>query len=68
MSLKTIHIFLILTCIVSTLAFGAYEIHRFQLMNERQDLILGSVSSVSGLALLVYGVYFLRKTKHISYL
>jgi len=68
MSLKAIHIFLILTCIVCTLAFGAYEIHRYQLQKETQDLVLGAISSVSGLALLIYGVYFLRKTKHISYL
>ena len=68
MSLKTIHIILILTCIVCTLAFGAYEIHRYQQLREMQDLILGSISSVSGLGLLAYGVYFLRKTKHISYL
>lgn len=68
MSLKTIHIFLILTCIVSTLAFGAYEIHRYQEQRETQDLVLGLISSITGLALLIYGVYFLRKTKHIGYL
>lgn len=68
MSLKTLHIVLILTSIVLAFAFGAFELKRYESARQLSDLILGSGSSVSGVALLIYGFYFLKKTRHISYL
>lgn len=68
MSLKTIHIVLILTSIVLGFGFGAFELKRYDDLRQVSDLILGVGASLSGLVLLVYGFYFLKKTRHISYL
>jgi hypothetical protein len=68
MSLKTVHILLILVSITLAFWFGAFELRRFDELRNLSDLILGIGSSVSGFALLAYGYYFLKKTRHISYL
>jgi hypothetical protein len=68
MSLKTVHIVLILVSIALAFWFGAFELRRFDDMRNLSDLILGCGSSVSGVSLLAYGYYFLKKTRHISYL
>ncbi len=68
MSLKTIHIVLILSSICLAFGFGAWEIKRYQDLQLQSDLYIGIGSSLAGFALLVYGVFFLKKTKHISYL
>lgn len=68
MSLKTIHIVLILSSILLAFGFGGWELHRYQQLQNQTDLFLGGGSSVAGIALLVYGVFFLKKTRHISYL
>lgn len=68
MSLKTIHIVLILSSILLSFGLGAWEIKRFQELQIQSDLYIGVGSSLAGLALLIYGVFFLKKTKHISYL
>jgi hypothetical protein len=68
MSLKTLHIVLILTSIVLAFGFGAFEMKRYEALRQVSDLALGIGSSVSGVVLLGYGYYFLKKTRHISYL
>ncbi|MBG90056.1 MAG: hypothetical protein CMO80_24595 [Verrucomicrobiales bacterium] len=68
MSLKAIHIVLIISSILLAFGFGAFELHRYQSGREMVDLVLGAGSSVAGLALLIYGFFFLKKTRHISYL
>jgi hypothetical protein len=68
MSLKTIHIVLILSSILLAFWFGGFELTRYRALEYRTDLYLGIGSSIAGVALLAYGFYFLKKTKHISYL
>jgi len=68
MSLKTIHIVLILSAILLAFGFGGWEFHRYRQLENQIDLFFGIGSSVAGVALLIYGVYFLKKTKNISYL
>jgi hypothetical protein len=68
MSLKTLHIVLILSSIVLAFGFGAFELNRYEALRQVSDLVLGVGSSLSGVVLLGYGYYFLRKTRHISYL
>jgi hypothetical protein len=68
MSLKTLHIVLILSSIVLAFGFGAFELNRYEDLRQVSDLVLGVGSSLSGVVLLGYGYYFLRKTRHISYL
>jgi hypothetical protein len=68
MSLKALHIVLIISSIVLAFGFGAFELDRFRGLEQQSDLWLGVGSSVAGVVLLVYGFYFLKKTRHISYL
>ncbi|MFT4691902.1 MAG: hypothetical protein ACJASX_003972 [Limisphaerales bacterium] len=68
MSLKALHIVLIISSILLAFAFGAFELQRFRGLGQRSDLLLGIGSSVAGVVLLVYGFYFLKKTRHIDYL
>jgi ABC-type uncharacterized transport system permease subunit len=69
MSLKAFHIFFVV--ISSALAFGfaAWSLKNY-FAGERAglDLAMGIGSSIIGIALVVYGKYFLKKLKNISYL
>jgi hypothetical protein len=69
MSLKAFHIIFV---IVSTmLAFGVGGLclnNYFHGDPDQVQLGVGIAFSVSGVLLLVYGRYFLKKLKHISYL
>lgn len=68
MSLKAIHIVFVTASVLLAFGFGAWEIHAWQGGGDGRDLALGLGSCVTGVALLVYGRYFLKKLKHISYL
>ena len=69
MSLKALHIVfvtasVVLAAVVAVWGFNNY----FSPEGTRTDLVYGIASVVSGLALLVYGRYFLKKLKNVSYL
>lgn len=69
MSLKTLHIVFITSAILLALGFGAFEIHRWRELGAgSEELGIGIGSLVAGVLLACYGVVFLRKTRHISYL
>ena len=61
MSLKALH--LVFVTAMSSLAFGC-AIWRFT----EGDLCFGSLASALGVAVVIYGIYFLKKLKHISFL
>jgi len=69
MSLKAFHIVFITVAILFNFAMGVFWINQF-LSGEgaRTELILGSASMVGGVALLIYGKFFLKKSKNINYL
>jgi hypothetical protein len=69
MSLKAIHILFITVSVLLTAGFGVWSMQNyFSPQGTRIDCIMGVTSLVAGVALLVYGRYFLKKLKHISYL
>ena len=68
MSLKAIHIVFITASTVLAFGFGCWELKGYSAGGERGDLILGVASLVTGVALIVYGKYFLKKLKNIGYL
>jgi len=68
MSLKAFHIVFIIVSTLMTFGFGAWELHSYHLTAARADLAYGVGSISGGVALVIYGIYFLRKLKHISYL
>ncbi len=69
MSLKAVH--LVFVTALSSLTFGcaAWFLKAYSAPEGRQlDLVLGSVFLAAGIAVLVYGRYFLKKLKNVSYL
>lgn len=69
MSLKAIHIVFITASTLLCLGFGVWSLRNyFGGSGTVWDLVLGAVSLVITVALIVYGRYFLKKLKHISYL
>jgi hypothetical protein len=69
MSLKAFHIVFISISTLFSFGMGVWWINQF-LSGEggRSDVVLGSLAMVGGIALLVYGKYFLKKLKNIDYL
>ena len=68
MSLKAFHIFFIILSTLLAVAFGVWAVEDFGRSGSSVHLALG-VGSFTGSGVLVcYGVWFLRKLKHVSYL
>ncbi len=69
MSLKTVHIIFIICSTLLAFGFGAWSLNNyFSGDKATSDLVTGILSIVGGIALIVYGIYFLKKLKNISYL
>ena len=68
MSLKAFHIVFITASVLMAFGVSAWEVQAYQVGGRNVDLILAIGAAVAGVALLVYGRYFLKKLKHISYL
>ena len=69
MSLKSFHIVFISASILLALGIGGWELNNYSSPGgTRGDLLSGAASLMAAVALAVYGVYFLKKLKHISYL
>ncbi len=69
MSLKAFHIIFITASILLALGFGGWCLSNF-LSSEgtRRDLAAAVASAVAAVALFVYGRYFLKKLKNVTYL
>jgi len=68
MSLKAFHIVFVSVSVLLTLGVGAWGLNRYFQEGGDLNLALGAGSTVSAFLLAVYGRYFLKKLKHISYL
>ncbi len=68
MSLKAFHIFFIIASILLTVGFGFWAVDDFRRSASRVHLALGVASFIGSGVLVVYGVWFLRKLKHVGYL
>ena len=68
MSLKAFHIFFIVLSTLLALAFGVWGVDDFNRSGSRVHLALGVGSFLASGALVWYGIWFLRKLKHESYL
>jgi len=68
MSLKAFHIVFVTVSIVLCLGFGAWGIREYRVAQDLSALI-GAIGSLGGCVLLgLYGRWFLRKLKGVSYL
>ncbi len=69
MSLKAFHLVFVTITTMLSLAFGAWALLEYRRTPDRADmLVLGVGSLAMAMGLLVYGRWFLRKLKHLSYL
>ena len=67
MSLKGFHVFFIAVCLILSIGLGVWGIREYRSTNEAGSLYLGVGSFVCGVVLSMYGVWFLRKLRHLSY-
>ena len=68
MSLKAFHVVFVTASVLMAFGVAVWEVLAFQQGGRWSDLALAAGASVAGAGLLVYGRYFLKKLKVISYL
>jgi hypothetical protein len=68
MSLKAFHIFFIALSTLLAVAFGVWATRDFGQSGSWVHLALGLGSFGGSVVLVFYGIWFLRKLKHVSYL
>jgi uncharacterized membrane protein len=66
MSLKHFHILFISVSVILAVGFGAWSVHLHTQEPGTAWLVMGVLSLVIGVALVVYGVWFLQKIKRLS--
>ena len=65
MSLKVVHIFFIAVSILLAFGFGAWGMYTYFLEADVSYLVMGIISAIIGVVLVVYGINFLHKFKHV---
>ncbi len=70
MSLKAVHILFIIASTLLCFGFAAWSFQASsnEEIGKQGYLAMSVVSGLLGIALLVYGRYFLKKLRHVSYL
>jgi len=68
MSLKAFHLVFITASVLLAFGFAAWSLMVYADGRQWTDLVFGIGSALAGIGLIVYGRYFLKKLKHISYL
>jgi len=70
MSLKAIHLVFISASTLLAMGFSGWSLSNFFAPEGgvKLDLALGLGSALSAVGLMVYGVYFLKKLKNVSFL
>ena len=68
MSLKAFHLVFISASVLLSFGFGAWLIDAYVATGRLPNLVFGVMAGLAGMALLVYGRYFLKKFKHIGYI
>lgn len=68
MSLKAFHVVFIVLSLILSIGMAVYSFSQIANGASPMYWVYGIVASVGTVALLVYGKYFLKKLRHISYL
>ncbi|MCG3127899.1 MAG: hypothetical protein CHACPFDD_02772 [Phycisphaerae bacterium] len=68
MSLKAFHVIFLTVATLFCFGFGAWGVAFHASAGGTPVLLVALVSLLAGVALPIYGVWFLRKLKHVSYL
>ena len=68
MSLKAFHIVFIVASTLLAVFFAIWAFNDYFASGARIDLVYGAGSGIAAVGLVIYGIIFLKKLKHISYL
>lgn len=68
MSLKAFHLVFVVASVTLCLVFAAWGYDQFRQGGGAAGLLWAGLGAAGAVGLLVYGRYFLRKLRHISYL
>ena len=68
MSLKAFHVVFVVVSTLLMTGIGAWSLRRFMSEGGGTSLLMGLLALAAAIALVVYGVWFLKKTKGVSYL
>ena len=69
MSLKAVHLVFVIASTLLALGFAAWSLRNYlSIDGSTADLVFAIASLLGAIGLIVYGRYFLRKLRHISYL
>jgi succinate dehydrogenase hydrophobic anchor subunit len=68
MSLKAFHVFFITVATLITAAFGLWAVWQAVVEGGVAAFVLAAVAVLTAVALPIYGVWFLKKTKAVSFL
>lgn len=68
MSLKAFHVFFILMAVLCGAFSGAWAVREYGATHDAGLLVMAIVCFVMTAATLIYGVWFLRTKKHLSYI
>jgi len=68
MSLKTFHIFFIIIATLLSAICGLWGVGQYRQTQSAGPLVFAIVSFLAVAILIVYGVWFLRKLKKVSYI
>jgi hypothetical protein len=67
-SLKAFHVFFVIVSVLCALGFGAWAVGDYLRTGKGTVLALGILGFIAAIALVWYGVWFLRKLKNVSFL
>ncbi len=68
MSLKAFHIFFIVLSVLTAAFFGTWLLLTDAVTGGAMRIVFAALSFLAGAGLLVYGRFFLRKFKHLSFM
>lgn len=68
MSLKAFHIIFVVISTILAVGFGIWAIMKYKQDSDTSALVVGIVSLAIAVSLIIYGKWFLRKLKGVSYL
>ena len=68
MSLKAVHIFFIVVVILFLVGFAAWNFRMYLSGGQPMMAVYAGLTIVAAGALTVYGIRFVRKLRHVSYL
>ena len=68
MSLKAFHVVFVAIALMLCLGLGVWAAGQYRSIGDKESLYISAVSFVAGVILGVYGMWFLRKLRNVSYI